>query len=177
MKILLHVCCGICAAGAAKQLQEEGHQVTGYFFNPNIHPQDEYALRLEAARKVATELGFTLIAGEYDPVKWMTETAQLADEKEGGLRCHLCYRIRLQQTHEYMKQSGADVFTTTLTIGPRKSAVIINEIGGEIGGDRFLARDFKKKDWFKKANNMARQWGLYRQNYCGCIYTRPQKAE
>jgi predicted adenine nucleotide alpha hydrolase (AANH) superfamily ATPase len=177
MKILLHICCGVCAIGAARQLLEEGHTVTGYFFNPNIHPADEYYLRFEAGKKVAAAIGFPLVDGDYDPALWLDETAHFAEEKEGGQRCHLCYRIRLQQSFHKMELTGADAFASTLTMGPMKSAAIINKIGEDIGGDKFLPRDFKKKDWIKKSNVVARELGIYRQNYCGCIYSRRRAAE
>ncbi len=175
MKILLHICCGVCAAGAASQLIEEGHDVTGYFFNPNIHPSAEYARRLEATKTVAHELNFPLIVGKYDPRQWLRDTAPLADEKEGGKRCLLCFNIRLQATFACMQEAGADAFTTTLTIGPKKSAEAINHIGRDIGGERFLQRNFKKKDGFKKANEISRRLGLYRQSYCGCIYSLKER--
>ena len=176
MKVLLHICCGVCAIGAVKQLMEEGHTVTGYFFNPNIQPAEEYKLRLYASRTVADHLGFPLETGDYNPVQWLDETIHLASEREGGKRCHLCYRIRLQQSFNQMKLTGADAFASTLTMGPMKSAAIINKIGEEIGGDNFLPRDFKKKDWIKKSNAIARELGIYRQNYCGCIYSMRKEA-
>jgi predicted adenine nucleotide alpha hydrolase (AANH) superfamily ATPase len=172
MKVLLHICCGVCAAGAAKQLQEEGHQVTGFFFNPNIHPEEEYKRRLEAVDKVAKELNFTLTIGEYRPDEWLQQTQSLSDEKEGGKRCELCYKIRLRETADIMTKTGAEAFTTTLTIGPQKKASIINAIGQEIGVDKFLARDFKKKDGYKKANETAKNLEIYRQQYCGCTYSK-----
>jgi len=171
MKVLLHICCGVCAAGAAKQLMDEGHEVTGYFFNPNIYPAEEYEARLEATKTIAHELDFKLEAGLYEPDKWLASAASLADEKEGGRRCELCFRIRLQAASEFMKNNGFDAFTTTLTIGPRKSAEKVNSIGTDTGGSNFLVRDFKKKDGFKKANDLAKKLGIYRQNYCGCIYS------
>jgi len=171
MKILLHVCCGVCAAGAASVLLSENHQVTGYFYNPNIYPESEYNRRLEAAAKIGALLGFALIEGPYDPTEWLAATEALEHEPEGGKRCSACYRIRLQKAYEFMLEKDYDVFTSTLTISPHKSAQIINAIGAEMGGGRFMARDFKKKEGFKKAAEMARKWDLYRQNYCGCKYS------
>jgi predicted adenine nucleotide alpha hydrolase (AANH) superfamily ATPase len=175
MKILLHICCGVCAAGAAKTLIDEGHEVTGYFFNPNIHPEEEYKRRLEAVQKASVELHFRLIEAPYSPDMWLNETRPLADEPEGGKRCPICFEIRLKNTYAFLQESGTDAFTTTLTIGPQKSAQVINRIGTEIGGDKFLERDFKKKDGFKNAMIMAKHWQLYRQNYCGCIYSLRDK--
>lgn len=172
MKVLLHICCGVCAAGVVERLTLEGHEVTGLFYNPNIHPPEEYQRRLEATRQVAKESGFTLVAGPYTPEEWFAETSSLENEPEGGRRCQVCFRLRLKKTYLYLPDYGTDAFTTTLTVSPRKSAAVINQIGQEIGGDRFLARDFKKQAGFQRAVELARQWALYRQDYCGCIYSR-----
>jgi predicted adenine nucleotide alpha hydrolase (AANH) superfamily ATPase len=175
MKILLHICCGVCAGSVAERLLLEGHQLTGYFFNPNIHPSAEYEMRLEVARRVADWLGFPLESASYEIETWLTETVALAQEPEGGKRCEVCYRIRLQAAHQYMKERDFDAFATTLTVSPHKSAGVVNRVGKEIGGDRFLARDFKKQDGFKRANEIARKLGLYRQHYCGCVYSMNEK--
>ncbi|MGA2158023.1 MAG: epoxyqueuosine reductase QueH [Dehalococcoidia bacterium] len=172
MKIVLHVCCGICAAGAASVLIAEGHTVTGYFYNPNIFPESEYCRRLAAARTTANRLGFSLVEGPYDPSAWDSATEAFKHEPEGGLRCSVCYRLRLERSYKFMVETANDVFTSTLTISPHKSAKIINAIGEEMGGVSFLARDFKKKDGFKKATHLAKSWELYRQNYCGCLYSK-----
>ena len=171
MKVVLHICCGVCAAGAAEVLAIEGHEVLGFFYNPNIHPPEEYQRRLEAAQRMAKELNFSLEMPAYEPEEWLRQTSSLKDEPEGGKRCQVCYRLRLEKTHDYMVTCGADGFTTTLTISPHKSAQVINKIGHEIGGEKSLMRDFKKKDGFKRAVQLATQWELYRQDYCGCIYS------
>ena len=171
MKVVLHICCGVCAAGVATRLLEEGHDVSGFFYNPNLHPSEEFQRRLEVTRRVADELNLPLEAPPYKPEEWHREADFLSGEPEGGKRCEICFRLRLEETHRYMLEQGADAFTTTLTIGPRKSADVINRIGFDIGGDTFLARDFKKKGGFQKAIELARQWELYRQNYCGCVYS------
>jgi len=175
MKIVLHICCGVCAAGAVERLTSEGHQVLGLFYNPNIHPVEEYNRRLEVAREVAKELNFPLDVGPYTPKEWLKETASLKNEPEGGRRCEVCFRLRLKRTYLYMKEQGWDAFATTLTISPHKSADMVNRVGREVGGERFLARDFKKKGGFQRATELARNWSLYRQNYCGCIYSRREK--
>ncbi len=172
MKVALHICCGVCAAGVAERLLSEGHEVRGYFFNPNIHPQEEYKKRLEAALKVAGEMKLVLEEGPYVPEDWLEKAEPLAGEPEGGRRCEVCYRYRLARTYQYMKDAGLDAFTTTLTVSPQKPAEVINRIGEEIGGDRFLARDFKKKAGFQRANELAGEWHLHRQDYCGCIYSK-----
>lgn len=171
MKILLHICCGICAAGVVERLTSEGHQVQGLFYNPNIHPLEEYEKRLEVARKVAEELNFPLEVPPYTPEEWFQETNSLENEPEGGRRCEMCFRLRLKKAYLYMEDYGWDTFTTTLTVSPRKSADTVNRVGQEIGGDRFLDRDFKKKGGFQRTIELAKKWTLYRQNYCGCIYS------
>jgi predicted adenine nucleotide alpha hydrolase (AANH) superfamily ATPase len=171
MKLLLHICCGVCAAGVVERLTSEGHEVHGYFYNPNIHPLEEYNRRLEAARIVARELKFPLEEGPYIPEEWYRETESLENEPEGGRRCEVCFRHRLEKTWLYLLDSGLDAFTTTLTVSPRKSAKVINRVGKEIGGDRFLERDFKKKAGFQRSIEIAKELALYRQDYCGCIYS------
>jgi len=171
MKILLHICCGVCAAGVVERLTLEGHQVHGLFYNPNIHPRQEYDRRLEVALKVARELDFPLEVPPYITEEWFNETVSLENEPEGGRRCEACFRLRLKKAYLYMKDCGAGAFTTTLTISPHKSAVMINRVGQEVGGERFLVRDFKKKAGFKRATELAKKWALYHQDYCGCIYS------
>jgi len=171
MKIALHICCAICASAAAERLFQEGHQVVGFFYNPNIYPLEEYQLRLENARKVAQELNFPLTEGPYHPEEWDVLVRGLEGEPEGGQRCPPCFKIRLQQTHRFMLESGCDAFASTLTMGSNKSAVLIEQLAREIGGETFLSRDFKKKEGFKRAGELSKQWGLYRQNYCGCRYS------
>ena len=177
MKIVLHICCGVCAAGAVEALATEGHQVIGFFYNPNIHPAEEYERRLETTRRVAQELNFPLEVAPYTPEEWLRETDSLKHEPEGGKRCQVCFRIRLEKTYHHLIDCGADAFTTTLTISPHKSVEAVNNIGREVGGERFLVRDFKTKDGFKRAIRLARQWELYRQDYCGCIYSMKQRRQ
>jgi epoxyqueuosine reductase len=171
MNILLHICCGVCAAGAVNTLTDEGHTVTGFFYNPNIYPEEEYFKRLETAHKVARKLNFSLIVLPFEPEEWLSQAEPFKREPEGGKRCSICFRLRLQQTYDYLQKCGVDAFATTLSISPHKSAEVVNQIGREIGGARFLERDFKKKDGFKKTIQLARQWNLYQQNYCGCKYS------
>jgi len=175
MKIVLHICCAVCAAGVVERLTSEGHEVLGFFYNPNIHPEEEYERRLDATRRVARELNFPLEAGPYVPEEWLTATRGLENEPEGSKRCTVCFRLRLARTFLYLQECGGDAFTSTLTVSTHKSAKVINQTGQEIGGDRFLARDFKKQAGFQRATELARKWNLYRQNYCGCIYSLRKK--
>jgi predicted adenine nucleotide alpha hydrolase (AANH) superfamily ATPase len=172
VKIVLHICCGVCAAGVVDTVINEGHQVFGFFSNSNIHPEDEYRRRLETARSVTERMKITLNEDVYDPEEWYAGTKSLAQEPEGGERCTLCFGLRLKRTHQHMLDLGADAYTTTLTVSPRKRADVVNRIGLEISGDRFLARDFKKREGFKRAIERAKAWEIYRQDYCGCSYSR-----
>jgi predicted adenine nucleotide alpha hydrolase (AANH) superfamily ATPase len=174
LKVLLHICCGICAAGTLESLRLEGHEVLGFFYNPNISPPEEYRQRLEATRIVANKLDVPLVTTQYDPEEWLTRVTGLEQEPEGGPRCVVCFRLRLEKTFQSMRNYGCDVFTTTLTISPHKPAVVVNQLGAEIGGESFLARDFKKHDGFKRAIELAKRWSLYRQSYCGCVYSKKE---
>ncbi len=176
MKIVLHICCGVCAAAVVERLTLEGHEVFGLFYNPNIHPPEEYERRLEVACKVAKELNFPLEAPPYTAEEWFQETNSLESEPEGGRRCEVCFKLRLGKTYLFLEDCGWDAFTTTLTVSPHKSADVINRVGQELGGDKFLVRDFKKKGGFQRATELAKKWALYRQDYCGCLYSQRERA-
>ena len=171
MKVLLHICCGACASSVAERLMCDGYQVTGFFYNPNIHPADEYKRRLDAAHKVAKELKFELVEGAYDRERWFELIKGTEYAPEGGQRCQRCFRMRLEKTQEYMLKHIFDSFTATLTVSPLKDAALVNSIGREIGGDKFMCMDFKKKGGSQRTVELAKEMGLYRQNYCGCIYS------
>ena len=177
MKVVLHICCGVCAAGVVERLFQEGHEVVGFFFNPNIHPSEEYDRRLKVAHRVAKELGFSLKVGDYKPKEWLKETLPFRHEPEGGRRCEVCFRIRLSETYLQLAELAGDMFTTTLTVSSRKSAQVVNRIGKEIGGPLFLDRDFKKQEGGKRSIELAKQWELYRQDYCGCIYSLRERRK
>jgi len=173
-RILVHVCCAPDALYVLRLLQDE-YEVTGFFANSNIHPAGEYALRIEEARKVARVLAVTLLEDEYDPVRWLALTGKFKDEPEKGRRCDVCYALRLQRTAEMAAREGFDAFATVMSLSPWKKAAVINRIGRQFGsrhGVRFLEADFKKKDGFKKSVELSRGHGLYRQSYCGCLYSR-----
>lgn len=171
MKVVLHICCGVCASSVAERLMSEGHEVIGFFCNPNIHPVNEYKRRLESADKVARLLRFPLVEDPCDPEEWLLQARPFESEPEGGKRCELCFHFRLERTYRYLVESGWNVFTTTLTCSPHKSAEVVNRVGQDIGGDKFLMMDFKKANGFNRSIQMAKQWKLYRQKYCGCTYS------
>lgn len=175
MKVLLHICCGVCATSVIEKLLCKGYTITGYFYNPNIHPVDEYKRRLDAAIKAAGEWNIELIEGKYDREEWFQSIKGTEYEPEGGKRCEICYRLRLEKTYEYARKHMYDAFTTTLTVGPMKEAAVINRIGREIGGDRFISDDYKKSGGFQRASALANEIGIYRQDYCGCVYGHEQQ--
>ena len=152
----------------------QGHVVTGFFYNPNIHPVDEYKKRFASAEKAAKELDFELVEGPYDRENWFGKIKGYEYEPEGGARCDICYRMRLEKTWQYMKKHMFDAFTTTLTVSPQKEATKVNAIGREIGDEKFLLADFKKKGGFLRATELAKEWGIYRQHYCGCVYSEEE---
>ncbi|MDD4956140.1 MAG: epoxyqueuosine reductase QueH [Candidatus Omnitrophica bacterium] len=171
MTVLLHICCGVCAAGVIERLLIEGYEVTGFFYGPNIHPEDEYRKRLDSAEKVARHFDIELVEAIYDREKWFEMVKGVEGEKEGGLRCQACFSMRLEKTFDQMKKKGFDRFATTLTVSPHKDAVVINRIGTSLAGDRFIEADFKKKGGFQRAVELAKEIGIYHQDYCGCIYS------
>jgi len=170
--ILLHICCGICSSFAIEKLKQDGFKVSGLFYNPNIHPEEEYLRRWEAAKAVADILEIKLIATPYDRENWLAEVKGLEKEPEGGKRCTICFKMRLEYTAKIAKEQGLNYFTTTLTISPHKNTKLINEIGNSISQEYFLEYDFKKGEGFKNAIDFAKRHQLYRQNYCGCIFSR-----
>ncbi len=169
-KILLHICCGVCCGHAVRQLQGEGFEVVGYFYNPNILPREEYELRLQAAREAASALGIKLLEGQYDSVEWLAAVKGLEGEPEGGRRCPVCFEFRIRKTIEKASQLGIPSAASTLSISPHKNTSTINEIGLKLAPQIFKPYNFKKQDGFKKTSAFAREHNLYRQHYCGCKF-------
>jgi epoxyqueuosine reductase len=173
-KVLLHMCCAPDATAAYERLAPE-YEVVGYFHNDNIYPPEEFELRRVNAEKTAAVLGFRLEPAEYQPAAWDRAVAGLESEPERGRRCEVCFRHNLAAAAAKAKALGIPFFTTTLTISPHKSSALLCEIGRTAAaahGVQFLALDFKKRDGFKRSLELSRQLGLYRQNYCGCRYSK-----
>ena len=177
-KIVLHFCCGPCGAGVIEPLSAQ-FRITGYFYNPNIWPEEEYEKRRGSAKKIAKVTKIEMIAGPYENFMFEEKVERLLRyarndcnyQKEGGKRCLLCYRLRLEKTAAFAKENGIDTFTTTLSISPHKKADSINAIGVEIAkahGLNFYEADFKKNNGFAKSVRLSKELGLYRQKYCGC---------
>lgn len=170
-KVLLHICCCGCASVAIERLKEEGFIVKGFFYNPNIHPPGEYLKRKSDLCILKKVFSIDIVEGSYTPKEWFSVCKEYAQEKEGGVRCRLCYEYRLKETYAFCKELKYDFFTTTLTISPHKHSQIIFDEGHTIGGGLFLERDFKKRDGFSEAVEFSKKYFLYRQNYCGCVYS------
>ncbi|MBP7088021.1 MAG: epoxyqueuosine reductase QueH [Candidatus Omnitrophica bacterium] len=171
-KVLLHICCATCAITCIERLKKRGFKVSGVFYNPNIHPEEEYLKRKANLVLVSDTFKLPLIDSNYDSKEWFDFIKGYENDAEGGKRCQLCFEIRLRKTYELVLKENFDFFTTTLTISPHKDSLAINQIGSLIGGKKFLAEDFKKQSGFIEAIKASKQMGLYRQNYCGCIFSK-----
>lgn len=173
-KLLLHTCCAPCVTVPIERLGSE-YDITCFFYNPNIHPEDEFRRRMIALKKLASELKIELIAPEYHSEIWFEQIRGLENEPEQGRRCAICFEMRLQETARLAKAEGFDLFTTTLTISPHKNSSLINQIGVELSREfqiEFLEANFKKKDGYQRSLELSQHFNLYRQNYCGCIFSR-----
>lgn len=172
--MLVHLCCAPDALYVLSLLKED-YEVCGYFYNPNIHPRQEYDLRLDETRKVARVLDIRLYEELYDDERWLRITQKFKEEPEKGRRCDVCYAMRLEKTAQKASELGFDIFTTVMSLSPWKKAESLNRMGRMFAsryGIRFLEADFKKKDGFRKSIELSKDHGLYRQNYCGCVYSK-----
>jgi len=174
-KILLNVCCAPDSTHSINTLREEGYEPITYFYNPNVHPYPEYIKRAAEMEKTALEFKTeNIIDIPWDAKEWFVFTKPFAKAKEGGERCGLCFKYRMEKSAQKAKELGINLFTTTLTISPHKNAALINNLGLEAAekfGIKYLETNFKKKDGFKKSIALSHQHGLYRQDYCGCSYS------
>ncbi|MCS7233304.1 MAG: epoxyqueuosine reductase QueH [Synergistetes bacterium] len=172
-KILLHICCAPDATYPFLELSR-AYEVIGYFYGSNIQPEEEYIKRLEAIKKLSKEWNLKVLVDEYNPISWFEEIKGLENEPEGGKRCERCFYVQLKRAAETAKSERVKTFTTTLTISPHKDVKLINQIGKEIDkeiGIAFLERVFRKNEGFKKSIELSRNLNLYRQSYCGCIFS------
>jgi uracil-DNA glycosylase family 4 len=170
-RLLLHICCAPDATSVYERLRDR-FRVTGFFYNPQIEPYDEYERRLADAHKVAKVMGFDLTVGEYDLDRWIQAVKGLETEPEKGRRCEVCYGFRLEETARIAASRGFDYFTTTLSVSPHKSFDWLRDIGQALSakyGVKFLAEDFKKHEGFKRSLEWSQKLSLYRQDYCGCL--------
>ena len=176
--LLLHSCCGPCSSYCLSYL-EKYFDITVLYYNPNIYPKEEYDLRLKEQRRFIDEAmnGVKLIAAPYDHSEFTEYVKGLENEKEGGARCEKCFELRLLKTAELAAEKGFDFFGTTLTVSPHKNAQVINSLGEKIAQEftiapAWLYADFKKKNGYKISIELSQKYGLYRQNFCGCEYSK-----
>lgn len=181
--LLLHSCCAPCSSYVIEYLSSH-FSITVFYYNPNIYPDLEYEKRVEEQmrfiKEFPTKYPVKFIAGAFEKERFYEAVKGLEHEKEGGERCFCCYRLRLCETAKLAKQMGMDYFTTTLSISPLKNAAKLNEIGEELAkeyGVAYLCSDFKKKNGYKRSVELSEEYGMYRQDYCGCIFSKQERME
>lgn len=171
--LLLHTCCAPCSIAVIDELRQ-GCDLSVFFYNPNIFPEDEYKKRKAEVVRVCREWGVPMIDGDYETEKWEKEAGHIGPDKEGGARCSACVRLRLTVAAECAKNGGFTRFATSLTSGRQKDSAVINAIGRAVGqqvGIVFLDTDWKKGGRSQHAATMVAERGIYRQNYCGCRFS------
>ena len=181
--LLLHACCAPCSSYVLEYLSEY-FSITVFYYNPNITEFEEYKKRVLEEQRLIAEMPaknpVKFLEGKYDPERFFDMAKGLEAVREGGERCFKCYRLRLAETADIAKKQGFDYFTTTLSISPLKNAQKLNEIGAEEAkrvGIPYLFSDFKKREGYKRSIQLSAQYGLYRQDYCGCIYSKKESEE
>lgn len=181
--LLLHSCCAPCSSYVIEYLSKF-FKITVFYYNPNISPDEEYQYRANEQKRLIESMTFKnpvdFLEGDYSPDDFFNLCKGLENEPEGGARCAKCFNLRLNKTAEVAKQKDFDYFTTTLTISPLKNAQLINNIGQEIAkkhGLQYLVSDFKKKNGYKRSIVLSKEYNLYRQNYCGCIFSKNESEQ
>ncbi len=175
--LLIHSCCAPCSSYVLEYLSEY-FKITVFYYNPNIYPESEYTKRIAEQQKLIRDMEFrypvSFLAGKYDKEKFYEMAAGMEDLQEGGARCMKCYELRFSEAARQAVAGGFDYFTTTLSISPMKNAQKLNEIGLRVGeeyGVKYLVSDFKKKNGYKRSIELSKEYGLYRQDYCGCEFS------
>ncbi len=182
-RLLLHGCCAPCSSYVLEYLSQY-FEITLFYYNPNITSHDEYLHRTEEARRLVASLSckhpITFSEGEWDTDRFLSAVKGLESEPEGGARCQLCFRLRLDRAARKARDGGYDFFTTTLSISPLKNATLLNEIGEEVGalyGVRHLPSDFKKRGGYQRSIQLSKEYDLYRQDFCGCAFSLAARRE
>lgn len=182
-KLLVHSCCAPCSSYCLEYLSDY-FQITVFYYNPNIYPEEEYHKRAIEQRTLIEKLParhpISFVEGNYDQARFYEMARGLEEVKEGGDRCFGCYELRLREAAEAAKRMEMDYFTTTLSISPMKNAAKLNEIGECLAaeyGIRYLNSDFKKKNGYKRSVELSEEHGMYRQYYCGCVFSKRQRDE
>ena len=180
-KLLLHSCCAPCSSYVLEYLSEY-FSITVFYYNPNIYPDEEYEKRVREQQtfieRFPAKHPISFCQGDFEKDRFYQVTRGLEQEREGGARCEACFRLRLEESASLASQMGMDFFTTTLSISPLKNAELLNEIGQEMGeryGVEYLCSDFKKRNGYKRSVELSGEYGLYRQDYCGCVYSYQER--
>ncbi|MBE7027818.1 MAG: epoxyqueuosine reductase QueH [Ruminococcaceae bacterium] len=175
--LLLHACCAPCSSAVLETLNEY-FNITLYFYNPNIYPESEYDFRYKELNRLRDEMGLSkvnVIYEKYNNEEFEEIARGLEDLPECSERCEKCYRLRLSKSFLYARENGYDYVTTTLSVSPHKNAQWLNEIGISLENEfsvKYLCSDFKKNEGYKRSCQLSLEYNLYRQNYCGCIYSK-----
>ncbi len=177
--LLLHACCAPCSSAVLERISKY-FKITILFYNPNITDYSEYLKRKEELKRLIKEVGYDIevMDCDYDKEKFISMALGLEDKKEGDIRCYKCYKLRLEKTSLVAKENNFDYFTTTLSISPYKNSKWLNEIGKELSDKYkvdYLYADFKKKNGYKRSIELSNIYHLYRQDYCGCIYSKVER--
>lgn len=177
--LLLHACCAPCSSAVLERISKY-FKITILFYNPNITDYSEYLKRKEELKRLIKEVGYDIevMDCDYDKEKFISMALGLEDKKEGDIRCYKCYKLRLEKTALVAKENNFDYFTTTLSISPYKNSKWLNEIGKELSVKykvNYLYADFKKKNGYKRSIELSNIYHLYRQDYCGCIYSKVER--
>lgn len=179
-KLLLHACCAPCSTAVLERISEY-FDITIFFYNPNITEKEEYEKRLNEIENFVKNINnknIKVLRGKYNPKDFFDIAAGLENEKERGKRCYKCYELRLRETAKVAEELKFDFFTTTLSISPYKNSKWLNEIGERLNSEytpTYLYADFKKKNGYKRSIELSQKYGLYRQDYCGCIYSKKER--
>ena len=180
-RLLIHSCCAPCSSYVLELLSEY-FEITVLYYNPNIYPPEEFEKRSIEQVRFAQNMNFkhpvSVVCTDYDAQSFYSAVKGLEGEREGGARCTECFRLRLEKTAQYAVENGFDMFTTTLTISPLKNSQLLNSLGGEIAqkyGISYFYSDFKKKNGYKRSCELSAQFGLYRQDYCGCVFSKQER--
>ena len=172
--LLMHACCAPCSSACLERIKDF-FDITVYYYNPNIDSAEEYAKRSAEQERLCKALKVKFIAESYAPEEFYAAAKGYEDAPEGGARCEKCFYLRLKKTAETAKEKNFEYFTTTLTLSPLKNAALLNETGERIAGEtgvKWLPSDFKKQGGYLRSVELSNVYGLYRQNYCGCIFSK-----
>lgn len=173
-KLLLHSCCAPCSSACLERIKDY-FDITVFYYNPNLDSAEEFSLRANEQERLCAELKVKCVIVGYNADEFLSAAKGLESEREGGARCTECFNLRLSKTAVFAKENGFEYFATTLTVSPLKNAKLLNEIGEKLAekyGIKYLPTDFKKRGGYQRSIELSREYNLYRQNYCGCAFSK-----